>query len=918
MTTTKKPRTPEEELQHLCDVSVVDCVAHISELSPGTEYFEPEVADILIKHLQQTPDLNGVLLDGLTSVHRPGILSDDVVFYNRTEEDMLAHREKVEAHEHVHWMFNQLMKIQDEWLGKLRAALPKIKIVYSIDSDDLHGLCERMLRVIVQSGKVKVLASRKSLEERRKNLQKQLDGLGKLKASDLQTRLADLEDRRRKQVEDRAPKRVAATDREISAVKADIVLVNLFTELEANRKVYRDARNDKRLEETEAEWLRVKSAVAIKEQGLMKTLVALVAERSAIKKVAGKQKERKALDLEIKKCKELIGVVGLKVDEIAAKIAGLEKEFKNLREPETSPVYQRRVDDHVRQMYKRFYRLGKKHNVRIVTKPDVLVFGTLVIDYAHDRGRTWQPMRRVRRLAESHHGLMTDHDNNIKVMLGELGSSATGIDVVMESGHHGEFLARWQRLHLTEEEIRMQHINTFYTGGNDGVKQMLFLAGMPFEPQDRIAKYIHREKPSRTRGGKPIASASHPVFIRNSRRSVSGITMIRKHKHGFLSVEPIMYRLFRNKQVLEPFKAVMSQDDSDNHLNSPEMDPLGTLGTFALVKQLMRNPLELYGQKVYIGGTLNLGDLAEANSKAWKEATKFRRQWMDEVREVPQRLMATDYANYDSVLDTTLFFLNDMMGGANENLKLTMRAAHLFLREKFLTVLRHSPTRLLDILAVLEGNHFANAARDTGIQEHNAFEDWLLALKTAHEDFPADWLKPFPLKIIAGGEPQYFQTDAVTPEIVVHLGGYSVSRQGVIEKYGVGHDGKLLVQKTYRLGLTHEPNAILNKARNQQADVIKAGHTHESYLAIDKSGDNMGRFIDQKPCTQRVSGTELIYGGLPRTSGVDLCVYTQPGRYFKMTIPMEHMRQIGLAQMRVQAKELVEKRLSAVNPAKKK
>lgn len=914
MSNDKKQMTPEEELRFLCDISVKECVAHIGEFSPGAEYFEPEVMETAIKFLQQTPDLTGVLLDGLTSVHRPGILSDRVVFYNRTEEEMLAHLAdpKIPRHEHVHWMFDQLMQIQKEWLGKFRAALPKTKIVYSIDSAEFHSMCERMLRVIIQSAKVKVSASKKSLEERNRDLQKKLDGMGKLNESELKAKLADLEDKRRKQEEDRAQKRVAATDREIAEVKADLALVAKFTELETKRKVFKDAKSEKLLQETEAEWVKVKNAVGIKERGLEKTLTTLNAERAMVRNVAGKQKERDALDADIKKYEDEIKIVKQEIGSIATNMAKLAKEFKNYREPETSPVYQRRVTEHVRQLYKRFYRLGKEFNIRIVTKPDILVFGTLVIDYANNRGRTWQPMPgSARRLAEAYHGVMTDYRENVAATLKELKAPVGDIDVVMEGGSHGAFFARWQKLNLTAEEIRMQHINTFYTGGSDGVKHVLFLAGMPFEAQDKIAKYLHREKPGRTRGGKPMASASHPVFIRNSKGSVSGMTLIRKHQHDLISVEPIMYRLFQTKQVLEMFKAVMSQDDSDNHLNSPEMEALGTVGTFAMIKQLMKNPLELYGQKVYIGGVLNLGDLAESNSKVWKEATKFRRQWMEEVREIPGRLVATDTTDYNSVLKTSLFFLNDMMGGANENMKLTMRGVLLFLKEKFLDVLRLSPTRLLDILAVLEGNHFANAVRDVGIQEHNAFEDWLLALKTMHEDFPMEGRKPFPLEIQAGGEPRYYHPEVAKPEMVVHLGGYSSSRQGIIEKYGVGHDGKLLVQKTYRLGLTHEPNAILNKARNQDADVIKAGHTHESYLAIDKSGDNMGRFIDQKPCTQRVSATELIYGGIPRTSGVDLCVYTRPGRYFKMTIPMQHMRKIGEAQMKIFSKEAVDKKSEA-------
>lgn len=904
--------TPEEELRDLCDISVVDCVAHVSEFSPGTEYFEPDVADTLIKFLQQTPDLTGVLLDGLTSVHRPGILSDKVVFYNKTEEEMLAHLDKIERHDHVHWMFNQLMEIQDEWLGKFRVALPKTKMVYSIDSDDFHSMCERMLRVIVQSGKVKVIASKKALEKSRKELQSKLDGVGTLKESDLQARLAELQDKRQKQVEDRAKKRVAETDKQIAEIKSDIELVRKYTKLDATRKaLQKDAvKNKARLEEMDADqdWLKIKSAVNIKEQGLVKTLAALTGERAVLKNVAGKKGARELLGGKIERCQEDIVSTKSKIEELNKQIKALDKQFTDLRESETSPIYGRRVDDHIKQMYKRFHELGKKHNIRIVTKPDVLVFGTMVIDYAHDRGRTWQPMRRVRRLAESHHGLMTDHDKNIRAMLSELGTSVEGVDVVMESGHHGEFLARWQRLHITTEEIRMQHVNTFYTGNSDGVKHVLFLAGMPFEPQDNIGKYLRREKPSRTRGGKPIASASHPVFIRNSKRSVSGMTMIRKHRHGIMSVEPIMYQLFRNKSVLEPFKAVMSQEDSDNHLNSPEMDPMGTIGTFAMLKQLIKNPLELYGQKVYIGGILNLGDLAEANSKAWKEAVKYRRQWMQEAKEISDRLVSMDTTDPSSVHSTSMFFLNALMGGANENLKLTMEAVLLFLKEKFLTVLNQSPTRLQDILAVLQGNHFANAVRDVGIAEYDMFENWLKTLQAAHKDFPETWRKPLPLKILTGGEPQYDKSETARPEMVVHLGGYSVGRQGVIEKYGVGHDGKLLVQKTYRVGLTHEPNAILNKARNMEADVIKAGHTHESYLAIDKSGDNIGRFIDQKPCTQRVSATELLYGGLPRTAGVDYCVYSQPWRYLKTTVPMQHMRAVGVATMKVEAKEAVEKK----------
>lgn len=913
-TKSKKLLSPEKELEFLCDFSVKDAVAHVSEFSPGTEYFESEVAETLIKQLQQTPDLTGVLIDGLTSVHRPGILNDQVVFYNRTEEEVLAHLEKVERHEHVHWMFNELMKNEDEWLGKFRKALPKVQIVYSIDSDDLHSMIERMLRVIVQSRKVKAASFKKSLDERVRELNKKLNGSEGLNEGELQAKLRDLEEKRGKQAEDRAHKRVKETDREIVAVKIVIELIAKRAELEIKRKVLqnalkdgKDVRNEARLQETEAELIKVRSSLGVREQGLYKVLTSLNARRKSLRNVVGKQHERDVLDVEIKKCEVEINGTTERIKHFESNLEKVAKMFQDFREPETSSVYQVRVAKHVQRMYRRFYQLGKKHDIRIVIKPDVLVFGSLVIDYAHDRGRTWQPMPgRVKKLAEAYHGLMNSHRDNVAAMLKELKKPVSNLDVVLESGHHGVFFARWQKDHLTAEEIRMHHVNTFNSDGSDGVKHTVFIAGMPFEPQDKIAEYLNRQKPARTRGGKPIASAHHPVFKRNMMRSVSGVTIIRKHQHGFISLEPIMYQLFRNKQVLEPFKAVMSQDDSDNHLNSPEVDILGTVGTLAMNRQLMKNPLKLYGQKIYLGGTLNLGDTSEANSKVWKEATKFRRPVMESVREISGRIIATNMADYNAVHETMLFIANHLVGGANENLKLNQREVLWFFKEKFLSVYQQSPARLRDILASLEGNHFANAVRDVGIKEFDLFEEWLRSMKNLHEDFPEEERKAFPLQILVGGQPQLLQTDASDPEIVVHLGGYGSARQWIIEKYGVGHDGKLLVQKPYRIGLTHEPNAVLNKARNANADVEKCGHTHESYLAADNSGFNMARFIDQKPCTQRVSATELLYGGLPRTAGVDLCVYSQPGRFFKMTIPMEHLRRIGKAQMKIDRKVEIE------------
>lgn len=917
----KKKITPQEELEQLCDFSVQSCVAHVSEFTPGTEYFNKKDAETLLAHLAATPDLTGVIWDGQASPQRPGILDDSLVFYNRSEEEMLEHLKTTPRHEHVHWMFNRIMEIEDYWMGKFRADLPPpVKIVRFLDTANFHSMCERMLRVIVQSATVLAKASEGSLQERYRDLQRYLDGFGQLSKPNLQKKLHGLEDRRKKHAELNQKGQIKVIDNQIAEVKKDIELLDRIKKSELELKIYKTKGTERQVKNAERRIKYNKRARQAKEKGLLAALRELQIERQAIAGVRGKAKERAQLDKDIQECKKEIAIIRRKIENLEGKIETVAKYLREFgREPETSPIFQRRVTEHVRKMYERFEKLGEKHNIQVVTKPSVLAFGNMAIDYASDRGRTWNPMpSRTKRLAEAYHGLMEDYRENVKEVLQEMGAQATDIDIIMEGGNSGAFFARWQRLHLTDEEIRNQHVNTFYTGGSDGVKHVLFLAGMPCEPQDAIAKYANREKPGRTRGGKTMGSATHPVFIRAEKNSVSGFCMPRKHKHGIMSVEATMYHLLRTGEVLAPFKAVMSMDDSDNHFGSPEMDPLGTLGQLALQEELLKNPLELYGKKVPLAADFNLGDAAEANSNAWKEGHKFRREVMSSIKSMVKNLAGTDTDNYRSVLKMAVHYANDMMGGSQENMKLNQRVTAWVFKKRFLN-LYHSPDRLRDQFVHVSGNHFDNASRASGHQEHDSFEDWLLALETLHEDFPELNLKAFSLKVMAGGEPQYFQKSEDSVETVVHLYGYSVARQGIIKKFGTRYDGQVITQKTYRVGLSHEPKNALNKARSQRADVHKDGHTHESFLTADKAGDNKGRFIDQKPTTQRVSPTELGIGGLPRMPGIDLCIYTQPQRYMKMTIPMDHMRRIGLAWLKmITAQEIKNKNKAILRKKKRK
>jgi hypothetical protein len=861
-------KTPQELLHDLCDLTVTDGVAIVTEFSTGAEYFDTTDAETLIESLRRIPELTGVLLDGFTSVHRPSILNDRVVAYNWTEEQVVEHLLKVPKEEHVHWMYQRLLESLEEWLKRFRTALPGKKIVYSADGVNLHSTAERMLRVIVQSRALKIRMQRQELDTNFKEHNRALNGVGKGNAKGDRQALREL--------------------------KTRLDVVEHGTDSPDNKK---------RIRNLKRQMSRLEDKIELIELGLKVRIAKREEERQLYQGVRGKTHKLKLIDIEIDKLKSEVAEHTNAIGVGGQKIEAAEKELSHFRDPETSPNYQRRVNTHVRDLIKGVRTICKRHNIDFIFRPSVISFGTMTMHYANNRGRTWTPMSsRGKKLAEAFQSTIASFRANVKVTMEEQSASGRELDLVVEGGSHGVFFARWQRDHITDEEAGMHHVNSFYTGGSDGVRHTMYLTVPPFEDQQKIAKYTNRGKPARTRLGKTQGTASHPVFIRAEKSGVSGITVVRKHHHGLLSVEPVAYALFKDKSVLKPFHGVATIDDSDNHFNSPEMDALGTLGTVALLERLMSQPLHIHGTDVYVGSHHSLGDTGEANSRAWKEGHKYREWILSAIDRILRDTVTVDQSVYESVMEAVMRHANDMMGGSNENLKLTQRAVDDYFWKMFRLVMK-SPQRLRDIHVSVTGNHFDNVTRDAGVQEHDAFEQRLRVLREVSRDFPESGFDPFRLAIIAGGEPRPHPEDDDEVDTRVHLYGYSTARSGTVPDFGVGYDGSAQVQMPIKLGVIHEPNNMASKARNMLSDVIKAGHTHESYLMADKSGDNTFRILDQKPTTQRVTSTELVYGGIPRTAGVDLTIVSRPGRYWKMTIPMEHMRRIGLAWIFIKVDE---------------
>jgi len=881
-------RTPAEHFKALCDLSVIDGIAVISEFTPGNDYFIGEHAETLIRWLQSIPELTGVLICGYTGVQRPGILNDDIVAYNWSEQQVIKHLRNVSREEQVHWMFDRLLEIREEWYTKFRAALPKVKIVSSFDSVNLHGTAERMLRVIVQSLRIKIKMQRKELSAAHKALgpaikmrEQELEGSGNRGAVE-----------ERKDLELRQEQLRVATE---------------FLDADPENEELK-----KRVKNLKAQIARLDDKIDLIRKGLKFRLTTREEERRSLEGVEGKNAQREKLDEEIKQLRERITELTLANEQASAEIAGAQneideaqKELSFYRDPETNPNYQVRVETHVRDMLRNLESMCGRHDIEFTYKPGVLHFGSLTVYFENHSGRTWTPLpSKGSKLAKAWLATLEEFRANVKDVLDKMGTNAQELDAIIEGGAHGVFFARWQRDFITPEEAGMHHVNTFYTGGSDGVSHTLFLTVMPWENQHGIAKYTKRGKPARTRLGKTQGTANHPAFQRAQNAAVSGAQILRKHQHRLLSVEPVAYRLFANKDVLRSFLAVATQDDSDNHLNSPEMDPLVTIGTIALGEAMLEQPLRIHGKDIYVGAHHNIGDTAEANSIAWKEAYKYRQNAMVEIRRVIEDTVHVDQLDLPSVMAAAIQHANDMMGGANENMSQTQDVVGWYFWERLKTVLK-SPMRLLDAHVSVTGNHYDNANRASGHQEHDKFEYSLRFIRSFAREFPDAVKRLFRLEIVAGGQPRQDPEADENPDLKVHLYGYSTARSGLVESFGMGHDGTLRVHELMRLLIVHEPNNVFSKMVNALAHVGKAGHTHESYLALQKSGHGMWRVFDQKPTTQRVTSTELGYGGIPRTAGIDLTIVSQPGRYWKMTIPNEHMRAIGLAHlMQIAAEEI--------------
>lgn len=863
---------PAKQLHDLCDLRVEDTIVVITDLTAAAAYYdarhEATLLDFLAGELQ--PDM--IILDGMSGIRQPSLLKDGLVFFNETDfAKVLEHMENVSRDRQVKWLFEQILDVQRGVFERVRAKLPNVPITFNADNGANAGTGERLLRVILQAHTVKVEIGKKAMQQRLKRFEALLDGDSGRPTDD------------RKELEDKLKK-----------------LRVQLAEFQRHGK-------EKLIGETETAIEEITAEVQARKQGLRVALARLEAERAAMKGVRGASKRRKDLDAELKALRERIAVTEERIAVVKQRIQEMSKRASQSREPKTSPLYQAFVARHVRHFYDRLRALCHDFDIDLITTPSVVTAGDTSVAFAYNSlGTTWTPVpAKAKRLAESYAEVVEEHRENVAAYLRRVGARATNLHFVFEAGH-GVGFARHQRVGLTDSELRMDHVGTLHVEETPQ-PYVTYVSGPGFENQDKIGAFTRRERPARTAGNKMQGSTADPVIQRYQKGAVSGLTILRRHRHDVRSVEFILYRLFETGAVLEPFRAVMVPTTSDVHLGSGEHDLVAVLGAHELSRYYRKHPLLLYGQEVYAEASADLGDAGESDTKRWQFDDKPAPNMPEILEKMADEFAGMDVTSYDEILAQMMRQGNRMMKNSMENMEHVARLVDWHLFNMLRAVWDGTSTGLRDVLFFVTGNHYDNRLGGTGWHEDSLFVYRMHRLAKLHKEFPELGTTPVALDVIEGAGRDNERELPKEPFVRVTTGGYSVLRQAIWPEFGLDAGGQLMINELCRIVGVHDPGKFLGSALNARAHFAWRGHVHENTVEVVKAGEGSGRFLDTTSTLTRPDATGQKYGGLVRQMGMDLKIISSPNRHMKLYVPSDHLRLIGIARKRADAKKSVAK-----------
>lgn len=581
------------------------------------------------------------------------------------------------------------------------------------------------------------------------------------------------------------------------------------------------------------------------------------------------------------------------------------------RTKKSRPEHQQRTHEFVSIFLKAYADLCNELNISLITRPSILKFGNMIVDYAHSRHRTWTVVRaRDKQLVVSQNGRM--HPNEINRLVDMVITSKIKkenvevkdftlekllededlkktvikeakrerIDVILETGHHGIGFKQTQKINDIPEEINFQNQASYAPAV--APEHMTFVVALPFEDQDAISVYKKGKKPARMKIGIPLNTTNNEIFQRYNNQSVSGLCILQKdNDNNLIHTEWIQYKNFKDGSVLnQPKEYAVIFTSSDEHKGSPEENLAAQDGLLQLYKQTAVKSFPFRGKSAFAKGYINGGDVGEANSRKWSH--RYHRR-PDPQKLLPQIIKLLSNMKKDSpenIYNVSMEMMSYSLGGSVESMRDVLQRIANYFMNYFEVSLKHSALQCLHVS--VPGNHVDDVLRDLGLKDTDFFVERVQAL--GHAVFEVGLDKHF--------------ADSDMEKARVFVGGYSSARIINLKSYGLDVDGKALFGPVNLL-VQHDPKGsgftgIIDAGRSAQADLTLSGHTHENYLKLYKTGNNTFSVAYRLATLQGVTPTEKYYaGGVPRTQAGHWFIMPMAGDFAEMAIPANVLSKFG-------------------------
>ncbi len=605
-----------------------------------------------------------------------------------------------------------------------------------------------------------------------------------------------------------------------------------------------------------------------------------------------KQQERKELQREYETVKGVRGEgrkrdsLNRKIDVRTRKIDGIEDTLQDLyqeqklyREKRVRPAHQFFTKRFMTDLYSRYQELCDSLGIELVRDQTVLDFDGMKIDYSHSRHSTWNPIKsRDKGLVKSLHGKL---------------DRLEGIDVVLESGHFGIGYKQLQKLKDSPAETNFKNQSSYDADTCDD--HVTIVMALPFEDQKAIGEYVKGRKAVRMSGGKPMNTRKIAATDRYNNDGVSGITILTKDGRGIVGTEWIQYDSFVDgSAIVKPDSYSIICASSDEHMRSPESNPIVTDGWQLWYLRLLFEGGMFRGSPAFATGYINGGDVAEANSRRWQHRYHHKRRPEEVMRENLELLAKYRPGSVDDVVEMAMKMTNDAMGGSVESMQDVLESVAEYFEGFALSTVARSGLKWAHVCVT--GNHADHVLRDLGLRE---------------TDFFKQRMKARGIGVYEAGMPDYHMRDPKGDKRIF-IGGYSNARMANIEDYGLDTEGNALFGPV-NLVVQHDPKGsnmvgTIGEGKNAGADLALSAHTHDNRMKLYRKDDNTFGVAYKLATLQGVSPTEKYYSySHPRTQAAHEIVMPRQGDFGEKAIPVSHLAGLGRDALRERAEAGMER-----------